>query len=310
MRFAYSRHHSSIETAISTWGDQSLARGLQVFALLDGSMFSPRDIQQLARASIIFRPALIGSPFENLELQGPLLWEIDGSNQKKLPILLRRTEGIPALSLIATTELPEHLCEVLLWLAIAHTQDEQKLHCRFADTRTLPSLLNCLNAEQIDRLAKAINEWLWITRDGKIETRQFTIQATPAVQKSDTFQLDASQFDFMLTAAEADMVFQMLDEKMSDLIPDSLPHEIHARIASLLNTARGYGITDLPELFQYTVVALSTRDDFDQHPAVRDTWTRLKSETLSFSALAEQWPETFWLALTPPDEDAVTFDPE
>jgi len=310
MRFAYSQHHLSIETQISTWVEKSHAGGLQVFALLDGSMFRQREIQQLARASLHFRPALLGSPFESLESQGPLLWEINGSNPKILAMLLRRTDGIPALSLIATTKPPEDLREVLLWLAIAHTQDEQRLHCRFADTRTLPPLLYSLNSDQLDRLGKAMNAWLWITRDGKIETRQFTIRATPSVQESDTFQLDASQFDFMLTTAEADMVFQMLDEKMSDLIPDSPPHEVHARIASLLNTARGYGITDLPDLFQYTVVALSTRDDFDRHPAVRDTWTRLKSEALSFSALAKQWPETFWLAFTPPDEDAVAFDPE
>lgn len=310
MRFAYSEHHQSIRTQIEAWLDQSRGKGLAIYALLDGSMFTRWEIERLATASLHFRPALVGSPFESLELQGPLLWCMTETDPKKLAILLRRTDGIPALSMIATAKPVERLSDVLVWLAVAHTQDEQQLHCRFADTRTLPSLLQCLHADQLGRVGETMDEWLWITRQGGIETRQFAAQAVQSHQENDVLQLDAKQFAFMLTAAEADMVFQMLVEKMPDLIPDSPPHETHARIARLLDTARGYGVADLPELFQYTVVALSTRDDFDQHPAVRNTWERIKGEGLSFSELAEQWPEEFWQAFTPPDDDDAAVVPE
>lgn len=309
MRFACSQHHQSIRTQIEAWLDQSRGKGLAIYALLDGSMFTRWEIERLATASLHFRPALVGSPFESLELQGPLLWCMSETDPKKLAMLLRRTDGIPALSMIATAKPVERLSDVLVWLAVAHTQDEQQLHCRFADTRTLPSLLQCLNPDQLARLGETMNEWLWITRQGEIETRQFPDQAKQAPQENDVFQLDTRQFAFMLTAAEADMVFQMLLEKMPDLIPDTPPHEIHARITSLLDTARGHGINDLPDLFQYTVVALSTRDDFDSHPVIQDSWERIRREGLSFSALAEQWPEAFWQAFTPPDDDTAV-DPE
>ena len=309
MRFAYSRHNQSIKAQIRAWIEQSRSKGLSVHALLDGSMFSQHDIKRLATASIHFSPALLGSPFENLELQGPLFWSMNESDPKKQSIMLRHTDGIPALSLIATAKPIESLRELLVWLAVAHTQDEQKLHCSFADTRVLPSLLHCLKPDQFGRLGQSMGEWLWITRAGGIETRPFPDQAKQATQENDAFQLDVGQFDFMLASAEADMVFQMLAEKMPDLIPDMPPHEIHARISRLLDTARSHGITDLPELFQYAVVGLSTRDDFDTHPAVRNSWERIRREGLSFSTLAEQWPEAFWQAFTLPDDDTAV-DPE
>lgn len=309
MRFAYSRHHLSIEPEIKHWIARSQTGDQRVYALLDGSMFDKSEIERLAKASLLFRPALPGSAFENLQSQGPLLCAIENADPKQLAILLRRTDGIPALSLISTAKSFELLSEVLLWLAIVQTEDEQRLHCRFADTRTLPLLLNCLSPGQIGRLATGIDEWLWIARCGGIESRRFSDQVGHDSFGKEVLQLDAGQFDFMLSAAEADMVFQMLDEKMSDLVPDSPPHEIHTRISALLDTARSYGIADLPELFQYTVVALSTRDDFDRHPAIRETWSRLKNEGLSFSMLAEQWPETFWATFAPADE-ASAVNPE
>lgn len=305
MRFAWSRHNHSIKAQLGAWIEQSRSKGLSVHALLDGSMFSQHDIKRLATASIHFSPALLGSPFENLELQGPLLWRMDETDPKKLAIMLRRTDGIPALSMIATAKPLDCLTELLIWLAVAHTQDEQKLHCRFADTRVLPPLLHCLNPDQLGRLGQTMNEWLWITREGEIETRQFPEQTAQTTQENEAFQIDARQFDFMITSAEADMVFQMLAEKMPDLIPDAPPHEIHARISRLLDTARAYGINDLPDLFQYTVVALSTRDDFDSHPTIQGSWERIRHEGLSFSAFAEQWPEAFWQAFAPPDDDTA-----
>lgn len=306
MRFAYSQHDLSIKPKILAWLNQARSEGQRVYALFDGSMFSHAEIERLTKASLHFHPALPGSPFESLQLQGPLLWAMDDIDPNQLAILLRRTDGIPAFSLIATTKPQKQLSEVLLWLAVVQTQDGQKLHCRFADTRTLPLLLHCLAPDQIAHLATGMDEWLWVTRDGEIETRHFPAQAAQNLPENEDFRLDDAQFDFMLISAEADMVFQMLAEKMPDVLPDSLPHEIHGRISSLLDTARGYGIADLSELFQYAVVALTTRDDFDRHPAIRDTWTRLEDDGLEFSELAEQWPETFWQTFSPMDETHAT----
>lgn len=305
MRFAYSPHGTAIYPQVFAWLGQVLDGGNQVYALLDGSMLSPDNIHSLDRLSANFEQALINSPFESYGLQGPLLWRLESADSKALRALLRRTDGIPALSFITTPPNATLLSETLLWLAVSHTEDSQKLHCRFADTRTLPTLLECLKPEQKTVLGEAIVEWAWLSRDGSLQKQSFApFTETQSVEPKKPLSLDAAQFDFMLTRAEPDMVFQMLAEQMPEVLPETPAHELHTRLVHMLGAARGHGITDLPGLFQYAVVGLGTCDNFDQHVTIRDTWQRITKEGLLFSELAEQWPEDVWQMLGQPTHAA------
>lgn len=304
MHFAYSQHDAATKEHVFDWFRQSLESGLRSYALLDGCMFNSSDIRSMECQSVSFQAALAGSSLENFGLQGPLLCPLDAADSKGLRALLRKADGVPALSFIATPHGMEVLSKRLIWLAICHTEDEQKLHCRFADTRTLPSLLSCLTPEQNALLGEAVGEWAWIARDGSIQSKTFLPPTGVCSPEPEPFYLDKAQFDFLLISAEPDMVFQMLDEKMPDVLPNTLPHELHTRLVHMLGVARSYGITDLPELFQYAVVALGTSDDFDQHTAIRDTWQRISKEGLLFSELAEQWPEDVWKKLGKPTHAA------
>lgn len=297
MRFAYARHATSINDRVFAWVDGVLAEGEQPCVLLDGSMFEPDDIQRLQRRSILLQPALIDTPYESYGLQGPLLWILETPYRESLTLLLRRTDGIPALSFIAPRQGLEALHKALAWLASARTEDGQTLHCRFADTRMLLATLDTLSSKQKNIPAIAIKEWIWIARDGNLQSRSFPARIDNALDGPDSLALDSTQFAKMIVSAEPDMVFQMLAEKMSDVLPDEPPHVTHQRLSNLLDTARGYGIVDLPDLFQYAVVGLSTRDDFDQHPAVRDSWPRVKRDSLRFSELADQWSADVWHSL-------------
>lgn len=295
MRFAYTPHKSALGEPLIDWSRRLAAAGCTVHALLDGCMLNSQVLERLARLAVGFQPALAGSAFDGYGFQGPLLWALDTSNTAGLNALLSRTDGIPGLSFIAARPSRADLTQKLIWLASCRTEDGQHLHCRFADTRMLPGLLDCLTAEQRAVLAETIAEWAWIARDATWRAYAFEpIGDQPEPTEQSLFRLDAKQFAGMMTRAEPDMVFQMLVENMPDLIPEQPAHDIHAHLVYLLDAARGHGVADLPDLFQYAVVGLSTVDTFDRHSAVQETWQRLKRGEGRFGQLAEQWPEEVW----------------
>ncbi len=165
----------------------------------------------------------------------------------------------------------------------------------------LPGLLRSLMLTQQVALAGSIATWAWIDRDGSLQTS--TLPAPEGAQERQDaapFTLDAAQFAFMLSSAEPDMVFQMLVERLPELVPDSAPHVFYGRLAQMISAAHGYGIEDLPDLFQYVVVGLTTQVHFDQHPALAPTWQQLKQGNARFGDLAEQWPDELWQLLTNP----------
>lgn len=300
MRFAFSRHRSAVEPALCTWVTQVADNGCEPYALLDGGMLERANLARLRQVGFDLQPALAGSPLEVYGDQGPLLWSAGTASAADLGRLLLRTDGVPGLSFIASRVDRAVLCKRLTWLAMTHSDDSPPMHCRFADTRVLPSLLGRLAIEQRTVLAQDVAEWAWVARDATLQIKTFSPAETADTSAAkERFKLDAAQFAAMLADAEPDMVFQMLDEKMSDLIPDAPPHEVHARLTRLLGAARGHGITDLPDLFQYAVVGLSTTDQFDQHPTVQETWRRLKNGDGRFGELAEQWPAKVWQQLAP-----------
>jgi hypothetical protein len=298
MRFAFTRHRSAVEPALNSWLAKVAADGCEPYAVLDGSMFEPAALDRLARLAVNLRPALAGSPLSIYGNRGPLLWSVGSGDTPGLRALLRQADGIPGLSFVACRADRAALSARLIWLAMAHQDDGPPMHCRFADTRVLPSLLDRLTADQGAVLTQEVAEWAWIARDATLRVKAFA--PTNAVVPSavqERFSLDPAQFDGLLADAEPDMVFQMLDEKMFELIPEAPPHEVHARLAGLIDAARGHGITDLPDLFQYAVVGFSTTDHFDLHPAVQETWQRLKNGDGRFGEVAEQWPDNVWKEL-------------
>ena len=298
MRFAYLRHRSAITQELATWVAKMADGGYNTYALLDGSMFEQNDLEHLARRSVNFQPALAGSPLESYGSHGPLLCALGPDTTPGLNALLRRTDGIPGLSFIASRCDRTALSARLIWLAVAQTDDGPPMHCRFADTRVLPALLDSLRPDQRALLAKDVAEWTWIARDATLQAKAFpSAEAAAPSAENAPFDLDEKQFASLLTSVEPDMVFQMLDQKMPELIANAAPHDIHARLVRLLAAARSHGIADLPDLFQFSVVGLCTTDHFDQHPAVQETWRLLKTGDGRFSELAQQWPEEVWRAL-------------
>ena len=76
----------------------------------------------------------------------------------------------PALTLLRVRNGAESLLNLFSWLA-GVLVDDMLLHCRFADSRTLPSLLSILQAEQLEPLRRCVCGWGWFGPDGNFPLR-------------------------------------------------------------------------------------------------------------------------------------------
>ena len=301
MQFAVSRFSGSLKAAMDDWCSSAFSRGTSVKAIIDGSMFASEQLKAFFNQSNSPPISILAStPMESYDIHGPLLWEIDSNAPSVLGRLLRLCDGKPALSLISTRVDIHLLRDVLRWLAVIETEDGLRLYCRYADTRVLPGLLDQLNREQRQVLAIAIESWGWIERDGaglratRLPPNQLS-EARHAL--SSILKFDDAQYVALLGFAEADMVCQLLVERMPDLLPNGLCGGFHARMEKILALAHARGISELSELFQYAVVALTTYDDFAQHSCLEAPWVEFKTQGGSFSDWLEGWPDGVWQAL-------------
>lgn len=300
MQFAVSPHAGNLGDALRDWVASATTNATPVFAIVDGSMFESHVLTSLMAANHpAIAPVLSDTPLESYGVHGPLLCDVGEASLRLLGKLLRLSNQKPALSFVKPRADVATLRDALRWLAVAQTGEEVRLYCRYADTRVLPGLLEALNPPQRQVLAGAIEQWRWIARDGgALEDRIF-----PESPPEDTalpagaLQLDDSQYAGLLRHAEPDMVCQLLIERLPELLPAGLSGPVHRRIAAIVDRARTRGIDELNDLFQYAIVALSTYDDFAQHPCLRDAWEAYGKNGSSFGAFVESWPEDVWQEL-------------
>jgi len=302
MQFAYSPCSDALLEVMQKTHDEDEKTGQQWLALLDGSMLNAARLatferQFATRASMVFD----GTRLENFGRQGPLIFTLPPISNNAIKSLVRLCNAIPALSFVVPRQDAAQVEQALSWLAMACTDDGTELHCRFADTRITPHLLDALTPEQRAQVSAAIQCWSWPDRQGHdLASRAFVQTAHQPDGDSlfnQPFTLDTTQFAQVLHAAEADMVFQMLVERMPDLLPSQPGGQIHTRIARMLVAAHTRGLQDLPDLFQWVVIGLSTCDTFDQSPALTPVWQKYDPTTQSFGDCAQQWPEHVWHAL-------------
>ncbi len=290
MRFAWTPHDQGIVATIGEWINAN--RQLEIFALLDASMFAPSALRDLAQHGLALHSAFAGTPLAVYEETGPLICRLGDAGHNAIERLLWKAKGVPAISFVAARSEAASLCECLAWLALVQTDDGQTQFCRYADTRILPNHLDCFLPEQTAALAAAVAAWAWVARDGRLRERRFEVSGDGIDLEHEPLRLNAAQFEYVMTAAEPDMLFQMLAESSPDLIIDDKPHQFHARLAKLIEAAKGHGLADLPDLFTYITVALLTVDQFDQHSVMQETWMSLKKGEGRFGELVGQWPES------------------
>lgn len=297
MRFACSPITASLmDVMVHAWTQSSVSP----LALLDASMLERKRIESLVeRHSGRLHWVFEGSSLESLGDVGAVLLSLPAHSEANARELISLCQSKPALALIWPQGSLSEMVAALQWLAWVETADgSDPMHCRFADTRVTPSVLVALRTEQQVRLARGISKWCWPDRLGsELRCQSFEMGATNAVQREQPFDLNAQQFAGMLVAAEPDMVFQMLQERMPDIVPPGDGGAIHVRLCRLITAARMRGLEDLPDLFQFVVLGLTTFDEFHAAPALQPAWREWTPQKQRFADWVNSWPDALWAEL-------------
>lgn len=269
-------------------------------ALLDASMLEKKHIEALVeRHSGRTHWVFDGSSLDSLGAVGPVLLSFPEHRDVQARELISLCRSRPALSFIWPQSHLNELVTTLQWLTWVETADgSDPMHCRFADTRVTPNLITALRSEQRERLARGVEKWCWPDRLGaEWRCESFENGATASNLLEQPLDLNAQQFSDMLVAAEPDMVFQMLQERMPDIVPQQDGGAIHERLLNLIAAARKHGLKDLPELFQFVVLGLTTFDEFHAAPALQPAWREWSLQKQRFADWVNGWPDALWAEL-------------
>ncbi len=171
------------------------------------------------------------------------------------------------------------------------------IHCRFADTRVLPGLLDTLSAEQRERVASTIESWCWTDRQGALASWRLDTTKHGEKEEGPLLRLSKEQFRRMQREAEPDAIFLMLNQKTPEIVPRSGLGKFHARLRDFLVTANGFGVRDLKDRLQFVVLSLTCGEDFHATPELQPTWKSISEAGASLSKLMQDWSDDMWRRL-------------
>ncbi|MDP9994645.1 hypothetical protein J2W28_005182 [Variovorax boronicumulans] len=199
------------------------------YALLDmafASELAPQFKQAISEQSCVSLYAdLYSGP--DLDAIAPVLLALPSNDDDRLSLvqrLLHLTSGKPMLSIIASDLPVEALARHLQQQMEAVTSDERAWMLRFADTRSLHSLLEVFAPIQRERLMAGMSYWHYFGRDGQL----VSVPGTSSHTMSDTkpYELDDRQYQRLQRIALPDALLFNIVRR-----PD-LFGQLHGRVST------------------------------------------------------------------------------
>jgi hypothetical protein len=308
MRFAIDPRTADM---VKTWLNDlaSSSSPAPQWALVDVALVDAEKVQSVLRqVGWAAHNALGASVFASFDAVAPQLFALPKLNAREVAALMRLQEidsKAPAISLIELAPTMAHtsaqalnpLLQLFAYLSATRVDGDLDLHCRFADTRVLPHLLNALAAPQIQRLGQVVSGWHWLGRDGA----PVVYRVPPQVAEADpnaTLQLSAAQFAQVMDGSEADTTFVHLLETTPEVVPRMPGHAaFHGRLVRILQTASTRALQQPNDRIQFVVLSLSFGEYFYQNPVLQDTWRAIAQGKARLTELSANWSDATWDAL-------------
>lgn len=307
MRYLQEPPQAMVASELFRWlGATAIAESCAKWLLFDGAILGEKATAHLTNR---FPAKTVHHIFANTELAAygwaaPHLVKLPQGARgvNILQLMLEHTAEKPAFAVLEACADVNQLCGHLLWLARAKTDDGVRLYCRFADTRITPTLISVLCPHQRLVLQQFIEDWKIVSRNGALSSI-LTRAGIPAGEINgcntahqclEEFLLSDEQFSTMMRCAEADETFNMLCEGAPDLVPASQMDAFHVRLSALAIAARQRGLESPSEIFQFTVIALTTSDSFFLNPVLEGVWRQVGRQRGAFASLVQSWSEHTW----------------
>lgn len=199
-----------------------------LYALIEGAL-DESCYPLLKRSARLPHVALYaGTPGADDEVLclSPLLVEYREEQQRAWDRLMAKTDGRPALSIIATPEPLDALARRLAPWCVVDAAG-YTLALSFADTRILPELFNVLTPHQRAQLCGPMLHWHYVARDASWAALPLAVSETPAAGR---VVLDEKQCAQLTDAAEADNVLHRLRAGNAGLVDCHTPARAYASV--------------------------------------------------------------------------------
>ncbi|MDD1964720.1 DUF4123 domain-containing protein [Pseudomonas putida] len=206
----------------------------------------------------------------------------------------------PALSWICSASPLAELHSLFGYLGKVQAEGRPRpMHCRFADVRVLSGLLDDLAPTQQRRIAKVIESWGWVNRDGHWRTWDEAPSSDHerAPDNEAWLHLSLQQFTRIDDRTEADGIFRQLMEQ-GPHTPNGLSNaQLHQRLQACLNTATTLHLACAQDRYEFVQLCLNFGDEFHRHEQLQPTWVSIRKNSDSLVELKRLWPEELWAAL-------------
>lgn len=281
------------------------------WVLIDAALVDTKRLFTALRlASWTAVNALGSSPLSVFGDQAPQLILLQDALtiQQGLKRVISIDKAAPAVSAFKSRASVAELQLVFAYLAQPRIDSDLQVHCRFADTRVLASLLSTLSPAQMRRVAGIIDAWQWFARGGHIERWSSEHAVESATETADTDQrlhLTSQQFANMLDASEADTIFTLLLDKTPELVPAERRGEFHARLQRQLEVATTLAVTQHPDRLQFIVLSLTCGLVFYRNAGLLPTWMAIRDQGASLVELMKSWSDELWNELQHSAETAT-----
>lgn len=298
MQFARDAVPDATVTAAARWLSQGIAQ--ERWLLLDPALVDARRLRRIVPAGAS-SSALLGSALETFAEAAPQMIsvgaEVDLTSLVERIVDLDRTS--PAMTLFKSIAPPSRIREVFAELALVRVDHDLRLHCRFADARVLPSLLDVITPAQRGRIRGCIRAWGWIGASGVFVSRDFEaaegqIEASTRSGSFCGLELSAQQFARMLDDSEPDTVFASLLDTVPELVPGDGRGGFRGRLVDHLRSADALGVHQPTDRLQFVVLSLTCGSDFHRAAILGDTWKMMREAGASLKSLMSTWSDATW----------------
>jgi Domain of unknown function (DUF4123) len=300
---------------VDAFAKEALRRDEQApWLLIDAALLDDNQLEsQLRMRGWNGHSALAASPLAAFDKRAPQLIQLTepaDAIARGIWALTSLGRDAPAFSMLHSSAPLEELQRVFAYLAYAILEDDMPVHCRFADTRVLPSLLSVLSLTQAARVSHVVASWRWWDRQNSARCWPEKLTGEQggrgaAQDDAQHVKLGSEEFASMLDAAEADSIFMQLVDTTPELVPDTRRGQFHQRLRTQLAQAAGRGVTQASDRLQFVVLSLSCGDGFHEHRVLESTWASVAQHGARLSEVMAGWDDALWDALSPKKEAAA-----
>jgi hypothetical protein len=169
-------------------------------------------------------------------------------------------------------------------------------HCRFADVRIFPSLLDDLAPTQQLRIAEVVETWSWVDRDGQWRSWKCKPQSHEGIvpDSKPYLHLSVQQIARLRGRAEPDRIYVQLMEQSPDTVPDVPRSQLHKRLQECLGNATALHLTRPDDRYLFVQLCLDYGNNFHRYDQLAPIWTAIRDNGLTLAALMPDWPEELW----------------